>query len=123
MLTAQNCPSNVTPIKAIGTLAQTTNAENYQNGFLFSVAFDGLSTERSFISEQIFQFLRGTSRVIGICDPKHVVKAIRSNLVLGRNFVSVGNSYFDVGLQKLAGIPISLYEIQDFASEAVVLGL
>ena len=67
VLTAQSCPANVTPFKAIAALPQTTNQENDDynetcvkavieaGGILVSVAFDGLSTERTFIANKLLQ--------------------------------------------------------------------
>jgi len=135
VLTAQSCPANVTPFKAIAALPQITNQENDDynetcvkavieaGGILVSVAFDGLSTEQRFIANKLLHFLRGNSRFVGVVDPNHVGKAIRSQLVLGGHFVTVGRRCFDVGLLKLAGISQDLYRVKDFASDAAVLEL
>jgi len=135
VLTVQSYPANVTPFKAIAALPQTTNQENDDynatcvkavieaGGILVSVAFDGLSTEPTFVANKLLHFLNGNSRFVGVVDPNHVGKAIRSQLVLGGHFVTVGRRCFDVGLLKLAGISQDLYRVKDFASDAAVLEL
>ena len=71
VLTAQHCPSNVSPFKAIATLLQTTNKTNnvynetcveavqQAGGILVSVAFDGLSTDKLLLQTSCFIFSKG----------------------------------------------------------------
>jgi hypothetical protein len=61
--------------------------------------------------------------MVAMVDPNHVGKAIRSQLVLGGGFITIGDSYFDVGLLQLANVSTNLYRVDDFASDAVVLRL
>ena len=56
-------------------------------------------------------------------DPNHVGKAIRSQLVLGGSFTTVGDTCFDVGLLKLAGVQQNLYRVDYFSSDPIVLEL
>ena len=56
-------------------------------------------------------------------DPNHIGKAIRSQLVLGGSFTTVGDTCFDVGLLQLAGVQQNLYRVDDFSSDAIVLEL
>ena len=64
-------------------------AVNEAGGILVSVAFDGLATERTFIANKFLHFLRGNSPIVSLVDPNHVGKAIRSQLVLVRNALTL----------------------------------
>ena len=69
---------------------------------LLSVAFDGLAAASTFIRDKFLNFLEGKS---------NVGKAIRSQLVLGSNFTTIGDSFFDVGILNESGIRQSLKEM------------
>ena len=71
----------------------------------------------------MLNFLEGKSSTVAMIDPNHVGKAIRSQLVLGGSFTTIGDTCFDVGLLQLAGVQQNLYQVDDFASDAVVLEL
>lgn len=90
-------------------------------GTLISVAFDGLSAETVFITDMMLKFLKSEEQTVAMVDPNHVGKEIRSQLVLGGRFVTIGDSYFDVGLLQLSGISSDLYRVNDYTSDAIVL--
>ena len=134
ILTVQSCPANVSPFKIIAARPQTTNQRCNEfnldcmlavdnNGINISVAFDGLCAEQKTVRQQMLNFLEGKSPTVGMIDPNHVSKAIRSQLVLGGSFTTVGDTCFDVGLLQLAGVQQNLYRVDDFSSDSVVLEL
>ena len=134
VVTVQDHPHNVSPFKIIAARPQLTNprCDSFNNdcikgvqanGVLFSVAFDGLSAEGYTIRNTMLNFLEGKTKTVAMVDPNHVAKAIRSQLVLGGTFTTIGDSYFDVGLLQLSGVAKNLYRVDDFTSDAVVLEL
>ena len=134
VVTVQDHHRNVSPFKIIAARPQLTNqrCDSFNNncikavqdnGVLLSVAFDGLSAEGYTIRNTMLNFLEGKNKTVAMVDPNHVAKAIRSQLVLGGTFTTIGGSYFDVGLLQLSGVAKNLYRVDDFASDAVVLEL
>ena len=136
MLSVQNCIEGISPFKMIAARPQATNevADDYNNAMLHSVddienvfcismAFDGLAAETQFIRKNLISFMNGNSGTVTMTDCNHAAKNIRSQLVLGSEVVTGGNAIFDVGLLRLAGVPVDLYRVSDYASDVLVLKL
>ena len=136
MLSLQNTIDGVSPFKIIAARPQSTNeaADEYnslilhavdeiENVHCVSMAFDGLSTETQFIRNNLISFMNGTTNSVAMTDCNHAAKNMRSQLVLGSSIVVGGNAFFDVGILRLAGIPMDLYRVSDYASDVLVLKL
>ena len=65
--------------------------------------------------------MSGNSGTVTKTDCNHAAKNIRSQLVLGSEVVTGGNTIFDVGLLRLVGVPVDLYRVSDYASDILVL--
>jgi len=87
------------------------------------MAFDGLAEETYFIRSYLISFMNGTSNTVVMTDCNHAANNIRSQLVLGSDIVTGGNALFDVGILRLAGVPIDLYRVSDYASDVLILKL
>lgn len=134
VVTTQNVADGVSPVRIMAARPQTKNedCEQYNEDvvkvlkdlpdcFLLSLAFDGLSAESSTVK---LRFMLGEDGTIGVMDPNHAAKSFRSQLVLGTSIVHIGNAYFFyVGLLDEAGAKKSLYVVDDFASDQLVLQL
>ena len=67
--------------------------------------------------------MNGTINSVVMTDCNHVVKNLRSQLVLGTSIVSGGDAIFDVVILQLAGVSQDLYRGIDYASDVLVLQL
>ena len=136
MLSVQNCTEGISPFKMIAARPQATNevADDYNNALLhtvddvenvycISMAFDGLAAETQFIRKNLISFMNGNSGTVAMTDCNHAAKNIRSQLVLGSEVVTGSNAILDVGLLRLAGVPVDLYRVSDYASDVLVLKL
>ena len=48
---------------------------------------------------------------------------MQSQLVLGSDIVTGGKAVFDVGILRLAGVSVDLYQVNDYASDVLALKL
>lgn len=137
LVTAQTSRDGISPIRVLGARPQTKNEEclefnedvlksmgNIRECKVVSIAFDGLSAESSTVNDHLLAFLLGDDLTVGVMDPNHAAKSFRSQLVLGSSIVQLGNDFvFDVGLLNEAGVQKSLFVVDDFASDNLVLQL
>ena len=76
-----------------------------------------------FLRKHMITFMNGTINSVVMTDCNHVVKNLRSQLVLGTSIVSGGDAIFDVVILQLAGVSQDLYRGIDYASDVLVLQL
>ena len=67
--------------------------------------------------------MNGNSNTVVMTDCNYAAKNIQSQLVLGSDIVTGGSAVFDVGILCLAGVSIDLYQVNDYASDVLVLKL
>ena len=112
MLSAQGCTDGISPFKIIAAHPQANNevsdgysssailhsANDIKNVHCISVAFDGLAADTHFIRKNLISFMSGNSNTVVMSDCNHMIKNIRSQLVLGSDIVTGGLAVFDVGI-------------------------
>jgi hypothetical protein len=88
---------------------------------LLSICVDGVSSDAEFMRKQMSLFMTGSSNVVPLIDPNHVLKALRGQaLYKGDSVLTLGNAVFDVGLLRAAGIDLNLIRVSDYASDVLV---
>eukprot|EP00918_Siedleckia_nematoides_P050352 GHVU01110233.1.p1 GENE.GHVU01110233.1~~GHVU01110233.1.p1 ORF type:complete len:248 (+),score=28.25 GHVU01110233.1:138-881(+) len=135
-LTTQNPIAGTSPMKMIAAKPQSTNAsdiafnkrvmeevERCADLHLLSTAADGLAADSQFLTDGLVSFLVGESNVVHLVDPNHVGKAVRSQMIVGSEMKFVGVHLVDPGLLVRAGVEKSVYCVDDYTSDLLVLKL
>ena len=105
------------------TTAVTALCKSRGNASLVSVAADGVGCDAKFIQGQLVQFLRGQVNHVALVDTNHNTKNFRYQAIGGSCVAIMGDHVFDPMLLSLAGVPVELWRVKDWASDLVVLRL
>ena len=98
-------------------------AKQATNAVVLNHSTDGVSCESKWNFDTTCNYLAGTTNVISMPNPNHDNKNTRGQLCSGSSASSIGMHVVDPYLFKQAGVAKHLVRIDDYASDAVVLGL
>ena len=90
---------------------------------LASVAADGVGCDAAWIKGELVRFLEGKQSHVALVDPNHNGKNLRYLIIGGSCVVVLGNHVIDPEMLRLAGIPMEIWRVKDWASDRVVLEL
>jgi hypothetical protein len=142
----QHCPHSMSPIFPLVAQAQSINQstgfssntcsivseavtelrQEWPNKTIhfLNVCNDAVSCDLHFTITSIASYLDGESEHLGGTDANHNAKSMRGQALVGGTQICVlGTHYIDAGLIKVAGLPVDLWRIRDYASDALVLKL
>ena len=138
VLMIHNFPEGFTPMKLLCIHPQTTNESAHTfNDHIYNVlkshkkfevvsyCMDGVSHESKWVSKVLISFLDEKTNEIAFIDDNHVAKAIRNQIFSGTELKTIGSNLIQLGIFALASlnVPKDIYELKDFASDALVLGI
>ena len=135
----QNTPPEISPYFVLCGRPQTIN-ENSQfclevmtaceiatkqdgNAVLLNSCTDGVSCEVLSNKKFTIDYLTGKINYLSLTDTNHNIKNGRGQVVSGSSAHSIGHYVIDAWQLKMAGVTKSLYRIEDWASDAIVLKL
>ena len=136
----QDTPTGMSPSVILAGLNQTINHSNNwgaqvlaacvsaaasdHNAVVLNESTDGVSCETKWNYTQIIKYLGGETNVLSFPDTNHNVKNLRYQLIGGSSAASIGRYTFDPWLLKEAtDVPKALVRVDDYASDAVAIGL
>jgi hypothetical protein len=94
------------------------------NAVVLNSSTDGVSVETKSNFNQILLYLDGESDMLALPDTNHNAKNLRYHVVGGNSPASIGKYVVDPWLfVQAADVPKYLARVDDYASDAVVLGL